>query len=179
MTRRDFIKRGGGLLAVCAFPNVILADSAVKRQEKRLSLYNIHTGEMEKATFWADGEYVAEELERLDRLLRDYRTGDIHTMDRRLFDLLHDIESHFGTAHKPFHIISGYRSPKTNEMLRKHSRGVAKQSLHMKGQAIDINLPGVELAQLRLAARRLRRGGVGYYPKSGFVHVDTGRVRYW
>ncbi|WP_353662589.1 YcbK family protein [Hydrogenimonas sp. SS33] len=178
MTRRDFLKRGGVAVAACAFPNIILADSAVSRREKRIELYNIHTGEHARALYWADGEYIEEEMAALEQLLRDYRTGEIHSIDRRLYDLLHDLQARIG-VHRPYHVISGYRSPLTNAMLRRHSHGVAKHSLHMEGRAIDINLPGVHLRHLRHLAMKMRRGGVGYYPKSGFVHVDTGRVRYW
>jgi len=179
MTRRDFLKKGTAALAVCVFPNIILASGSIKRSEKRIALYNIHTGESKNAIYWADGEYIAEEIESLNRLLRDFRTGEVHPIDIGLFDLLHDLKAEFTGSEKPYHIISGYRSPKTNSRLRRHSKGVAKHSLHMEGRAIDINLPGVDLAHLRLAARLMKRGGVGYYPKSGFVHVDTGRVRYW
>ena len=178
-SRRDFIRKGAGALALCAFPNIILAGSRAREMEKRVSLYNIHTGELTKAVYWADGEYIAEEIDALNRLLRDYRTGEIHPIDPKLFDLLFDLKAGFTKSDKPYHVISGYRSPKTNNQLRRHSKGVAKHSLHMEGRAIDINLPGVDLAHLRLAARLMKRGGVGYYPKSGFVHVDTGRVRYW
>ncbi|BDY11863.1 YcbK family protein [Hydrogenimonas cancrithermarum] len=178
-TRRDFLKKSAGALALCAFPNIILANGATKKLEKKVTLYNIHTGELAKATYWADGRYIAEEIESLNRLLRDFRTGETHAMDLALFDLLYDLSCRFDHCRKPFHVISGYRSAKTNETLRRRTNGVAKRSLHMQGKAIDINLPGAHLNDLRLAARHLKRGGVGYYPKSGFIHVDTGRVRYW
>ncbi|WP_456381515.1 DUF882 domain-containing protein [Hydrogenimonas sp.] len=178
MTRRDFIRKSTATLALCTFPKLVLADGG-EEKERSITLYNIHTGEREKATFWADGLYIEEELHRLDRLLRDYRSGEIHTMDRTLFDLLYRLQTISFRNDKTFHIVSGYRSPTTNEMLRRHSTGVAKHSLHMEGRAIDIYLPGVELAHLRRAALRMHRGGVGYYPKSGFVHIDTGRVRHW
>ncbi|WP_201353207.1 YcbK family protein [Hydrogenimonas urashimensis] len=177
--RRDFIKKGISALALCAFPHIVLAESRARKIEKRLSFYNIHTGELTTALYWAEGNYIAEEIDRLNHILRDYRTGDIHPIDAKLFDLLYDLKAHFQSCTKPFHVISGYRSPKTNAMLRRDSKGVAKHSLHMEGRAIDINLPGIDLAHLRRAARLMGRGGVGYYPKSGFVHVDTGRVRQW
>ncbi len=178
ITRRDFFKKAAALTAVAAFPNILLAKSGRDGTRKSIALYNIHTAEKIEATFWAEGRYLPEEIAELNRLLRDFRTGDTHPIDLRLFDLLYDIQAAVGTQ-RPFQVISGYRSPKTNARLRKATSGVAKKSLHMQGRAIDINLPGVELNRLRLAARSLRRGGVGYYPKSGFVHVDTGRVRYW
>ncbi len=179
MTRRNFLKKGAAAAAVIAFPNIILANSAISHSEKRLSLYNIHTGESVRALFWSEGAYVEEEIAALNRLLRDFRTGDVKPMDLRLFDLLHDLQGRLGAEKSPFHIISGYRSPKTNDYLRQHTHGVAKHSLHMEGKASDIRLPGVELTHLRNAALHLRRGGVGFYPKSNFVHVDTGRVRHW
>lgn len=177
-SRRTFLTQSAGVLAALTCPNIILADSAIRRREKRLELYNIHTGERIEAVYWADGVYIGEEMARLQFLLRDYRTGETHPVDRKLYDLLYALQSRLGVK-GVYHVISGYRAPKTNEMLRKHSRGVAKHSLHMEGRAVDIRLQGVELAALRRTALKLRRGGVGYYPKSGFVHVDTGRVRQW
>lgn len=147
-------------------------------QERKLRLYNLHTGEKLAATFWAEGEYQADELALINKIMRDHRTGTIENIDTRLLDQLyrlqHEVESR-GT----FHIISGYRSPKTNAKLHSATSGVAKRSLHMQGRAVDIRLPGVELKHLRKAALSLRAGGVGYYPKSNFIHVDTGRPRFW
>jgi len=176
--RREFLKKSVAAAAVLAFPNIVLAKKSSHAPSKTLSLYNIHTSEKVEATFWENGRYLQEEIERLNHLLRDFRTGDVHPMDTALFETLHDLKGAVGSS-APFHIISGYRSPKTNNALRKVSSGVAKRSLHMQGRAIDLNLPGTRLDILRLAARELRRGGVGYYPKSGFIHLDTGRIRYW
>ncbi len=178
MKRRDFLKKSAVAAAVLAFPNIILAKSSAAPSVKSVSLYNIHTSEKVDAVYWADGHYLHDEIAQLNHLLRDFRTGDTHPIDTTLFDLLHDLKTAVG-SNASFHVISGYRSPKTNNALRKVSSGVAKKSLHMQGRAIDVNLPGIGLNTLRLAARELRRGGVGYYPKSGFIHVDTGRVRYW
>ncbi|MDH5592439.1 MAG: DUF882 domain-containing protein, partial [Gammaproteobacteria bacterium] len=114
----------------------------------------------------------------INRVLRDHRTGDIIDIDPTLVDLL-NILHHKMNGRKPFHVISGYRSPKTNESLRKQTSGVAKKSFHMQGRAIDIRLPGRELTALRKAAINLQAGGVGFYPKSDFIHIDTGRVRHW
>ena len=114
----------------------------------------------------------------INRHLRDFRTGDEHVIDPALLDLLHRLRLTLGAEH-PFEVISGYRSPKTNQMLREKSNGVAASSLHMAGKAIDIRVADVTLAALRTAAIDLRAGGVGYYPESQFVHVDTGRVRMW
>jgi uncharacterized protein YcbK (DUF882 family) len=114
----------------------------------------------------------------VNEFLRDFRTSEVHEIDPRLLDLLHKLAHSVG-ASEPFHVISGYRSPRTNSALRAHSSGVAKYSLHMEGKAIDIRLPGTRLTQVRDSARALAIGGVGYYPGSNFVHVDTGRVRTW
>lgn len=176
--RRDFLKKSAAVAVVLAFPNIVLAKKSTDVSYKSLSLYNIHTAEKVEALYWENGQYLQEEIQRLNHLLRDFRTGETHPIDTALFDLLHDLKTAVGSS-TSFHVISGYRSPKTNDRLRRRSSGVAKKSLHMQGRATDIDLPGVSLETLRLAARDLRRGGVGYYPKSGFIHVDTGRVRYW
>ena len=146
--------------------------------ERSLSLRNLHTGETLKTTFWADGHYLQDELKAINTVLRDHRSGEVSRMDPHLMDVLYLLQQSVGIA-GPFHIISGYRSPATNEKLRNNSNGVAKRSLHMQGQALDIRLSGVDSAKVRDAALALRAGGVGYYRKSDFVHVDTGRVRHW
>jgi len=146
--------------------------------ERVLRLQNLHTGESLKATYWAEGRYIAEELAALNRVLRDHRSNETYSMDQRLFDMLYVLQQQV-SSNGSYHVISGYRSPKTNAMLNSNSSGVAKRSLHMQGRAIDIRLPGVELKHLRQAALDLKSGGVGYYPKSGFIHVDTGRTRFW
>ena len=158
-------------------PSAVLAKPA-SAGERILRLQNLHTGESLKATYWANGQYVAEEMAALNRVLRDHRSNETYNMDQRLFDILHMLQQqvdHNGA----YHVISGYRSPATNASLHKNSNGVAKRSLHMQGRAIDIRLPGVELKQLRQAALDMKAGGVGYYPRSGFIHVDTGRTRFW
>ena len=146
--------------------------------ERAVKLHNTHTGENIKQVYWAEGEYLEDSLAQIDRLLRDHRTGDIHPIDPGLLDALHQLHQKVG-GKQAFHIISGYRSPKTNSMLRGNSSGVAKKSLHMQGKAIDVRLPGHDLKHLQKVARSLRAGGVGYYAKSDFIHLDTGRVRYW
>jgi uncharacterized protein YcbK (DUF882 family) len=145
---------------------------------RRLALCNLHTGEQLTATYWAEGRYIADELKGIDQVLRDFRTGEVTPIDRNLLDLLHRLRRNMDTQ-EPLHVISGYRSPRTNDLLRHESGGVASNSLHMVGKAIDIRIPGRRLADLRDAALELQSGGVGYYPKSNFVHVDTGRVRRW
>jgi uncharacterized protein YcbK (DUF882 family) len=179
LSRREFLRFslgvGAGLVAAPALARVALPPAT---GERVLSFYNTHTGEHTRATYWADGEYVASELATLDQLLRDFRSGDVAVMDPRLFDILYDLQQ-LTAASGTFDVISGYRSPATNAQLRRHSDGVAQNSLHTRGQAIDIRLAGVELRDLHRAALSLRAGGVGYYAGSGFIHVDTGRVRAW
>jgi uncharacterized protein YcbK (DUF882 family) len=146
--------------------------------ERSISFVHTHTGETISVVYKRGGEFVPEALERLNRFLRDHRTGDVHEVDPAVFDLLWEIRNEVGSD-EPFHLISGYRSPATNEKLRKAGRDIGKQSLHMKGQAIDFRLPGTDTARLRDVALALKRGGVGYYRESDFIHVDIGRVRRW
>ncbi len=146
--------------------------------ERKLKLRNLHTGEHLRATYWEDGKYISETMRDVAHFLRDHRTGDKHRIDAGLMDILHDLQLRTGNR-KEFHIISGYRSPKTNKMLSSRSGGVARRSLHMRGRAIDIRLPGIDLSKLRKAALSMRAGGVGYYPQANFLHVDTGRFRTW
>ena len=176
LSRRHFL-RGCTALAGSLFVPSAFA-SIARRPERRLTLLNLHTGEKARITYWAEGSYLKESLREINHLLRDHRTGDTVQMDRELLDLLYSLQ-HKVENKKEFQVISGYRSPKTNAMLRTRSSAVAKKSLHMQGKAIDIRLPGTSLKHLHKAAVALKSGGVGYYPKSNFIHVDTGRVRYW
>jgi len=175
-SRRRFLQVGLGATASLAMPSAFA--NILSQPERKLSLINLHTGESLNSTYWAEGQYQHSELNAISRVLRDHRTGDTHAMDNDLIDLL-NILHHKMDGKQPFHIISGYRSPKTNAALSKNSSGVAKKSFHMQGKAIDIRLPGRKLSALRHAAIDLHIGGVGYYPKSDFIHVDTGRVRQW
>ncbi len=145
---------------------------------KTLSLHNLHTGESLRTEFWAKGQFIPDALGQINRVLRDHRTNEIRPIDPELLDLLYALQRRIETR-ETFQVISGYRSPASNAKLRARSGGVATRSLHMQGKAIDIALPGCKLPDLRRAALGLRAGGVGYYPASGFVHVDTGRVRQW
>lgn len=147
--------------------------------ESRLRLFHTHTSEHLDVVFRRGSEYVPEALATLNRFLRDHRTGDIHQYDPRVFDLLSDLTAAAGRTGAELQIICGYRTPWSNEFLRTHSTGVAKNSLHMQAEAIDIRLPGTPVAKLRDLALSLGRGGVGYYPASNFIHVDVGRVRRW
>ncbi|MEK8090859.1 DUF882 domain-containing protein [Thermithiobacillus plumbiphilus] len=179
VSRRRFLKLGalslaGMMLPMSAFASLLERSPA----ERRLAFYNTHTGESLNTVYWASGDFVSDGLQEIDHILRDFRADEVAAMDRGLLDLLYVLQGQLG-ARKPFQIISGYRSPNTNAMLRSQSGGVARHSLHMDAKAIDIRLPGVELSHLRDAALGLKAGGVGYYPGSNFVHVDVGRVRRW
>jgi len=145
----------------------------------RLRFFDTHTGERLTVVYRNGEGYDQESLARLDRYLRDHRTGEVHEYDPRVFDLLHDLMMSLGNPNLEIDVVCGYRTPWSNEFLRTHGHGVARHSLHMQAMAIDIRVPGIPTAQLRDAALALHRGGVGYYASSNFVHVDVGRVRHW
>jgi uncharacterized protein YcbK (DUF882 family) len=168
------------LLATAAWPLGTAAATAraAVLETRALSFTHLHTGEHLSLAYFSGGDYLPDALAAVNHLLRDFRTGDVGTMDPALLDVLHVLARMTGSR-QPFQIISGYRSAATNEALHRRSAGVASASLHMKGQAIDIRLADVALERLRDAALSLRAGGVGYYAASQFVHVDTGRVRAW
>jgi uncharacterized protein YcbK (DUF882 family) len=180
--RRSFLGYGAAATAAALVPGRAQAATAVsKRPERVLSFFHTHTGERLKIAYCCDGVYQPEALTQLNHLLRDFRVDLEKPIDPKLFDLLHELNGTLETD-QPYHVISGYRSPETNSMLRERGgshTGVATQSLHMVGKAMDIRVPGVKLDRLRTAAASLKLGGVGFYPSSNFVHVDTGRVRYW
>ena len=178
MDRRAFLKLGAAGAAAALFPTLSFASAGDAAAKKSLSFYNIHTGETLMSTYWEEGNYIPGALAEINHILRDHRTGKLMPMNVELIDMLHDVRTKLGSA-KPFQIISGYRSPKTNATLNKNTSGVATKSLHMQGMAIDVNLQGIELSQLRKAAMSEKKGGVGFYPASNFVHLDVGRVRYW
>jgi uncharacterized protein YcbK (DUF882 family) len=145
---------------------------------KMLSFEHTHTGDKLKLTYFEQGSYIKDALQEINYLLRDYHTDDIHPIDTALLDQLFDLKQSLG-VNKPFHIVSGYRSPFTNAQLRKKSHAVAEHSFHMQGRAIDIRVEGVPTKTIRNAALTLARGGVGYYPSNNFVHLDTGEFRTW
>lgn len=145
---------------------------------RRVTLHNIHTDETLDAVYWEQGRYIPEVMVEVNRVLRDYRSGDVHHIDPNLIDLLGSISTKL-ESRTPFKVVSGYRSPHTNELMHERSSGVAKKSLHMEGMAIDIHLEDVALPHLQRAALDIGRGGVGFYPSSNFVHVDVGPVRRW
>jgi uncharacterized protein YcbK (DUF882 family) len=155
-----------------------LFQPVINSPERAVALYNTHTGESVNAVYWVQGQYLPEAMSAVDRVLRDHRTDEIKPIDPQLLDLLYAISKELECPH-PFDVISAYRSPTTNAYLRFMSRRVAEHSLHMDGKAIDLRIPGWASHTVRRVAVDLRRGGVGYYPRSNFVHVDVGPVRYW
>jgi len=173
--RRQFVATLAAAVPVLARPRPLLAAT---RDVRALDFVHTHTGEKLSVEDAQGDHYLPDALDTVNHFLRDFRTGDVHAIDQGLLDLLHGL-TRLTETRKPFQVISGYRSPNTNAMLRRASEGVAGRSLHMKGQAIDIRLGDIPLAKLRTAALAAGRGGVGYYPASDFVHVDTGRVRHW
>ena len=177
-SRRDFLTIGTGFLATCLVPatgwSALLPDST----RRSLSFFNTHTGERLGVCYFKNDAYRPGAMNQINHILRDHRTGAIEAMDPRLLDLLFTVNQRLGSG-SPFHIISGYRSPQTNARLRKQGTGVAKLSYHMLGRAIDIRLPGCDTGKLRQACLDMKLGGVGYYPRSDFVHVDTGAFRTW
>jgi uncharacterized protein YcbK (DUF882 family) len=176
-SRRGFIRVGAAALAGAMIPGHVLA-SGFWNRDRALAFYNLHTGESLKTVYWADDQYVPEGLQAINYLMRDFRLNLEVPIDRNLLDLLFALHYELDTT-APFDLISGYRSPKTNAMLHAHSEAVATNSLHMYGMAADIRVPGRNLANVHRAAVKLRSGGVGYYPRADFVHIDVGRVRYW
>lgn len=173
MNRRYFL---GALLSVAAAP--ALAKSTVERP-RQLSFHNLRSDERISVVYRIGDYYQRNALHQLNLFFRDSRTGDAAPMDPQLYDLLYDVKAHLGDPDARFEVVSAYRSPQTNAMLRKTSGGVARNSLHLRGQAMDVRFPDLSIRHLRDAALDLSRGGVGYYPRSDFVHLDTGSVRHW
>jgi len=195
ISRRSFMKFGAAAAALMMTPRLVSAnispdsppvaptdaapdsipDSA---PERTLSFYNTRTGEEWNRVYWCQGDYVPEALEEINYLLRDHRTNEVREIDPRLLDLLYDLNEKLNSR-GPFQVVSGYRSPETNALLRRRSRRIARHSLHIEGMAVDIRLPDRNMRQLAKAALSMQSGGVGYYPRRQFVHVDTGKVRRW
>ena len=179
LLRRDFLKLGLVVTGAVLNPfSAIAASDSRSNPLKNLAFYNTHTNEQLHVCYSRNGKYDIKALSKINHILRDHRSGEVKAIDTQLLELLHAL-SHKTNPQEPFHVISGYRSPATNKKLRKNSKSVASRSLHMQGKAIDIRIPGFRTRQLRNVARKMKLGGVGYYPKSNFVHVDIGRVRYW
>ena len=145
---------------------------------RALAFKHTHTGRKLDLVYADSGEYLPDALRAIDSFLKDFRTGDVHPIDPTLLDTLFQLADTFDHPGE-FQVISGFRSPKTNEQLRKNSSGVARKSYHMQGRAIDVRLTGVRTADLNKAAKSLRAGGVGFYPRSDFIHLDTGPARSW
>jgi uncharacterized protein YcbK (DUF882 family) len=154
------------------------ADLTKLSDDRGLILFNLHSREKVEIDYCSDGVYVPHALAIIDRLLRDPLNGEVKPIDPKLLDLLFALHTKVG-AEAPFTVVCGYRSPQTNKALRARNRAVAEHSLHMEGKAVDIKIPGVPLDKLYKAALELTAGGVGYYPRSGFIHVDVGPVRTW
>jgi uncharacterized protein YcbK (DUF882 family) len=180
MSRRQILK--AGLLTSVAVITPISAwalNNFSNKPVRFLSLFNIHTGEkLTSIIYWENGQYCIEQMAKINYVLRDHRTEEVHPIDVSTLDLLSAISIKLNNKN-PFEIISGYRSPQTNSALHRQNKGVVKNSYHIKGMAVDIRVPGVPLKTLRRAALELQAGGVGYYPQSGFVHVDSGNTRVW
>ena len=169
------------LWLIMLVPVALLGRAAEPAREYRLRFYHMHTRERLDIVYRRGDTYLPEALDALDHYLRDHRTGEVRHFDPHLFDLLHDLTASLNDSGGEIDVICGYRTPWSNEFLRTRSAhtGVARHSLHMQAEAIDIRLPGIPTSAVRDAALRLRRGGVGYYRSSDFVHVDVGRVRRW
>lgn len=184
ISRRQFI---GGLAAVAGLsviPTELLAAipkahaKALIKPARYLAFNNLHTGEATKLIYWEKGRYIKGALAEVNHVLRDHRTNEVARIDPALLDQLFILHNKLGSR-AAFQVISAYRSPKSNAMLNGHSKGVAKKSMHVEGRAIDIRLQDADLLHIRNAALAMNAGGVGYYPQSQFVHVDTGKVRHW
>jgi uncharacterized protein YcbK (DUF882 family) len=174
LSRRRLLGMMGAGLAASA----VGARGHAAADVRELGFLNLHTGERLRAAYWENGAYLGDALSAINHVLRDHRTNALHAIDTRLLDTLHALGSQLGNT-RAFEVISGYRSPASNEMLRSGGHGVVKQSMHLFGKAIDVRLPGTGLSRLHAAACNLRAGGVGLYRDLDFIHVDTGRVRYW
>ena len=166
----------GALLVLAAILPAL--NRAAATDERRLSFFHTHTGKSLEVVYARGGQYLTPALDEINDFLSDFRTGDVADVDPALLDILYEVRESLGSG-ATFEVISAYRSPKTNEMLRSTSTGVAQDSQHLLGKAIDVRLRGTETDELREAALAMERGGVGYYPESDFVHIDTGRVRHW
>ena len=179
LSRRDFIRFVvvSGLIGFTCEP-VFAVIGKVESEERSLSLYNPRSKESFNGIYWRNGEYITDALERINQLMRDVKTNEIKQIDKNLLDLISAISIKL-KSEKPFHVVCGYRSPRTNAQLIKSAKGAAKNSYHLTGQAIDMHIPGLSTSALRKSAVELKMGGVGYYPHRRFVHIDVGPVRYW
>lgn len=176
--RRLFLNSALSLAGAVTLGNCHTGYASTKTAERRLSIKNMHTAERLEVVYWRDGMYLTDATKALSSLMRDHRRNETHEMDVALLDLLHNLHKSVD-ASNGIELFSGYRSPKTNQALRENNKRVARRSLHMLGKAADIRIPGIRLDIVKSAATSLQSGGVGYYQSSGFIHIDTGRVRHW
>jgi uncharacterized protein YcbK (DUF882 family) len=174
LTRRRVI----GTAAIAAGVAFIRPAPAISFAPRSVSLYNTHTGEWVRTVYWADGHYIRDAVRDINWVLRDHHSGEVRPMNAGVLDVIGMLRSRL-ECHDPLLVICGYRSPGTNAWMHAHSSGVASNSYHIKGMAIDLRCEGRDLSHVRGAAMSLKAGGVGYYPRSGFVHVDCGPVRHW
>ncbi len=179
MDRKKFIRMGLITAAAAVLPGDALASAFEPVPDvKELHLYNVATHEDLKVIYWKEGLYIPEALAEINHIFRDFRTGKVKAINKELLDLLFNVRKNIDVDN-PFHIISGYRSPGSNAILRQQQNNVATNSLHMYGKAVDIRVPGFSLRTLRREAMKLGKGGIGYYPRAKSVHLDIGEVRYW
>jgi len=177
-TRRNFVKTSlFSIMGLLTSGSALFAGSALK-EKKVLAFYNYYTRESCHVVYNIGENYIPRSLAVIDYILRDRRTGEIKPIDTNLLDLLYNLKTRLNSD-SPFFIVSGYRSEKTNNLLRRKNRRVAKNSLHLQGQAVDLYMPTCRLSKLRQAAVELKGGGIGYYPTHRFIHIDVGPVRYW
>ena len=175
ISRRGFLA-GAGLTGI--FTLTPFSRSLAATDKRQIAFRHLHTGETLAVEYWRGGDFDHGSMKRLNRFMRDWRTDQVTHMDPKLIDTLWTLR-HLADSNAPFEVISAYRSPKTNAQLASRSSGVASRSYHMRGMAIDMRLPDRELRGLQQLALSMKAGGVGYYPRSGFLHIDTGRVRSW
>lgn len=182
LSRRDLLKAAGAAAATSSLilPGVALgsATSAFKTPSRSISLVNPHTGDLFKSVYWEKGAYCPEPMKDISYMMRDIHSQEMSPIDPRLIDTLYLLQMTLGTK-APFEVVCGYRTPKNNAYIYKRERGVARNSYHIYGRAIDIRMKERTTSQIQRAAWSLQQGGVGYYPKANFVHIDTGGVRRW
>ncbi|WP_198265408.1 YcbK family protein [sulfur-oxidizing endosymbiont of Gigantopelta aegis] len=177
-SKRRFFTGIAGALSLPYAANTLALSSPIKQQARSLSFYHTHTSKRLDIVYHDGSNHLPLALQQVNLFLGDFRTGEVHDIDPRLLDLLYLLQQKSGIENH-FEVISGYRSPKTNAQLRNKSKGVAKRSLHMQGKAIDVRLAGARTKNLQELAINMKLGGVGYYSRSNFIHLDTGRVRFW
>ncbi len=185
-TRRNFLGLGAIVLGAAAASSIVpvKASAAIFSRgsqfggARKITFRNSHTGETFSGVYRVGDKYLPDAFDRINIVLRDFRSNELFPIDPRVIDIIYSVHELSGRT-EPYEILSGYRCPKTNAGLRSNSEGVAKNSLHMTGQAIDLRMPNFDTSQIKKLAVSLKAGGVGYYPKSNFVHMDSGDVRTW